>query len=120
MIWTKLHPERVSEIALGVRRRAKASGKHRCETCNINLASITAFNKYLNTKAHKEQVRLSQGGRLKAVSMGTMRSRAFYAKDKTNKTHYCSICDMIFNIKGYIDKHLKTTKHLRKAARRVQ
>lgn len=94
MIWIGLHPERVSEVSASVRARAKASGKHRCATCDINLASITALSKHLNTKAHKEQVRPSQGGRPKAVSTETMRLRAFYAKNKANKKHYCSNSNM--------------------------
>jgi ribosomal protein L34E len=65
--WTRLNPERASEIAFGVRARAKASAKHRCSTCDVNLASITALRKHLNTKAHKEQVRLSRVGRAKRL-----------------------------------------------------
>lgn len=89
MRWTRLHPERVSEIGVGVRARARASERFRCETCDINLDSITALNKHLNTQAHKEQARLSRGGRAKVVSNETMRSRNFYAQNKANKTHYC-------------------------------
>lgn len=74
LAWTRRNPERVSEIAAGVRARAKASGKHRCAICNKNLASITALNTHLKTKAHKERLRLARGGKAKPVSAKARRA----------------------------------------------
>ncbi|KAK4190573.1 ATP-1 H+-transporting ATP synthase [Podospora australis] len=84
MDWQARNPERVSEIAKGVRERAKASERFRCEICEINLDSTTGLPNHQESKPHKEKIRLKAGGKPKPVSQETLRSRAFAAKNKAS------------------------------------
>ncbi|KAK7730000.1 Alpha subunit of the F1 sector of mitochondrial F1F0 ATP synthase [Cytospora paraplurivora] len=116
LAWDHANKDKVWSVAAGVRARAIASRKHECSTCNIALQSKTALKRHLASKAHKEQERLAARGKAKTVSAEALRARKFYAKNKENKTHYCSTCVKAFNIKAHLDKHLKSKKHLAKVA----
>lgn len=65
---------------------------------------VTALRKHMASKAHLEQVRLAEGGAPKVVSVEAARSWKFSAKHKA------------FNIKGHLNKHNGTKKHLAKVA----
>lgn len=116
LAWTHKNKAKVSSIGAGVRARAIASRAHECKTCGITLQSVTALAKHLATKAHQEQERLAAGGKPKAVSAATLRSRRFAARKKASKAFYCATCDKAFNIKGHLTNHNTTKKHLEKVA----
>lgn len=116
MAWQQRNPERVLEIAASVRARNLASKKFFCETCQQALQSSHALKKHQDSKLHKEQVRLAAGGKPKTVSAEVLKSRDRVAKHKLSKQHYCVICDMAFNIKGHLNRHLKSAKHAKKSA----
>lgn len=116
LAWSHKNKDRVHEIAAGVRARAIKSGKHACQTCGINLQSITALRKHMASKAHKEQERLAAGGSAKAVSAVAEHARRFAAEKRASKAYYCATCDMAFNIKGHLTKHCNSKKHLNKVA----
>lgn len=115
--WTNKNRDKVHDQAKGVRQRAKDSGKHRCETCQKNLASATSLKKHLNSKAHKEEVRLAASGKPKPVSAETARSRKWFQARKENRPFPCAICNKAFAVKPHYEKHLKSAKHQKLAAR---
>ncbi|RMZ85151.1 hypothetical protein DV738_g261, partial [Chaetothyriales sp. CBS 135597] len=117
LAWTKANKARVLKTAAGVRARAIASKSYECKTCGVSLQSACALAKHLASKAHEEQVRLAAGGTAKPVSEEALQSRSHAAKNKASWKHYCAVCDRAFNIKGHLDKHLASKKHLAKAAK---
>ncbi|KAK6208215.1 hypothetical protein LQW54_006996 [Pestalotiopsis sp. IQ-011] len=62
MAWTRKNHAKVLLQARGTRIRAKASNRFRCDVCGRSLALKTALQKHLDSAAHKEQVRLADGG----------------------------------------------------------
>ncbi|RMD44198.1 hypothetical protein DV735_g980, partial [Chaetothyriales sp. CBS 134920] len=116
LAWTNANRSKVNKIAAGVRARAIASRAHECKTCGVALASVTALAKHLASKAHEEQVRLAASGTAKPVSEAALIARRFADKNKASRKHYCATCDRAFNIKGHLDKHLASKKHLTKVA----
>ncbi|TKW58827.1 hypothetical protein CTA1_8659 [Colletotrichum tanaceti] len=116
MAWQAKNKDKVLATAAGVRARAVASRRHECVICDMGLQSALALRKHLDSKAHLEQVRLAEGGAPKVVSATAASSRKFTAKHKAAKTYYCPVCDRAFNIKGHLDKHNASKKHLAKVA----
>ena len=116
LAWEHANKDKVLATAAGVRARAIASRAHECQTCNISLQSAHALKIHLASKAHREQLRLATGGKPKTVSAEVLRWRTLASKNKANRTYYCAICDKAFNIKGHLDKHLNSKRHIRNAA----
>ncbi|GJC99296.1 hypothetical protein ColKHC_08122 [Colletotrichum higginsianum] len=88
LAWQEKNKDKALATASGVRARAVAS----------------TLRKHMASKAHIEQVQLAEGGAPKVVSVEAARSWKFSAKHKA------------FNIKGHLNKHNGTKKHLAEVA----
>lgn len=116
LAWQDKNMDRVLQTAAGVRARAKESRRHECLTCNMCLASSTALRKHLASKAHQEQVRLAASGTPKPASAIAVKARKLVAEKRASKAYFCATCDKAFNSKGHLTKHLRSNKHIKKAA----
>lgn len=112
----KRNPERERKNQAGVRARAKASAKHRCNVCDINLQSANALKIHRTRKGHLEKVRVAAGGVPKPVSAETQRTRNFYAANMASGRFRCAVCGENLQSKGHLDVHNKSKKHLAKVA----
>lgn len=117
LAWEAKNPDKVKETAAGVRQRAIASQKHPCTVCETSFPSVTALAKHMASDAHAEQVRLAAGGAPKSVSAATLRSREFAARNKASKKFLCKVCNKAFGLKGHLDRHDASKRHLRAVAK---
>lgn len=115
LAWTNRNKEKVLETAAGVRARAKASNKHRCDTCNLSLASPLALEKHLDTAAHKKQVSIAAGTYIQEPDTPEVaRAKARMADKKKRMAFACAICDRRFAVRSHLIRHNKSLKHLAK------
>lgn len=93
--WNTENPERVLEIAKDVRNKAKDAGRFHCDTCNVNLATRSAFEKHYVSKIHLDATngKMPSGKITKsAIAYEAVRDQA-----KGDQLHHCSACNKSFD-----------------------
>ncbi|KAI1394624.1 hypothetical protein F4819DRAFT_258321 [Hypoxylon fuscum] len=69
------------------------------------------------SKRHAEKARVAAGGgQPKSVSTVALACCSKVREYRALKLYHCSVCNMSFNIKGHLDKHNRSKKHLAKVS----
>lgn len=109
--WSARNPGRVNEIAAGVRDRAKAAGRFRCETCDHNAATQYALDEHLKSASHAAAVKAGKKV-VKPLSAAASARRNSRADAVANRTHYCQTCDKACTSKSDLARHNSKKKHI--------
>ncbi|CAA9957731.1 ATP synthase protein [Pyrenophora teres f. maculata] len=96
--------------------RDKASSRFACTLCNKALQSAVALKSHNNSQAHKEAVRVANGGKPIPPTAAATWSANFVAMVRAEKRHYCTVCDKVYNHNAHLLQHYKSNLHQRAAA----
>ncbi|KAE8822607.1 hypothetical protein HRS9139_09947 [Pyrenophora teres f. teres] len=96
--------------------KSKAEGKHACILCNKALQSAVALKNHNNSQAHKEAVRVANGGKPIPPTAKAIRMSSFAATVRAEKRHHCIVCDKVYNYNAHLLQHYKSKAHQRAVA----
>lgn len=105
--WSKANHERANEIARGVRARAIASGKHRCDVYGTSFPGQFQLNLHNTRKSHLRNVQLVAEG--KPIHQPVQSK--YVKKMRESGQHKCDPCGYISPTPALLLKHQKTKKH---------
>ena len=108
--WSERNPGRVNEIAAGVRKKAKDSGRFRCDPCDHNAATQFALDEHLKSISHAAAVK-NGGKAIKEPSTAALKKREQRALARASKQHYCSTCDKACQDANKLNQHLNSPGH---------
>ncbi|KAJ2977938.1 hypothetical protein NQ176_g4090 [Zarea fungicola] len=108
----KSNPERQRKMQAGVRARAIASGKHRCDLCDLSCPTASALKIHETRKGHLENVRVANGGEPTPVSATALRARVDQAKMRASGDFRCLVCGTNYAGKHALARHNLSNKHI--------
>lgn len=104
-------PDRHTELAHGSainRANARASEKHRCDDCDLNLGDSAALDRHLKTQAHLDRL---AGIVPRPISKSAVSVKALRAEAVMDGTYRCEACNHNFPNVNALQRHLGTTLH---------
>ncbi|KAI1209951.1 uncharacterized protein F4807DRAFT_460242 [Annulohypoxylon truncatum] len=79
-----------------------------CTTSNMKFDSATKIKRHNNGRGHRAKVAVAEGGKAKQPTARALMEGAAVEKNRAYKKYFCRACNWAFNIKGHLDKHLRS------------